>query len=61
MTQEEILKKHEDCVSGCIKEEDCSCPATDCPLHQKCWACVEWHRDHAKNPLPNCLREAESA
>jgi hypothetical protein len=56
MTQAEILKKHEKLVSGAIAPEACTCPAKDCPAHQKCWACVEFHRDYAKKPLPHCLR-----
>lgn len=59
MTQEEIKEKYAGCVTGCIPEENCSCPNEDCPLHQQCWSCVEWHRDHAGTPLPHCLRDIE--
>ena len=35
---------------------DCPCPGA-CRLHGRCAACVAWHRDHARWPLPYCLRE----
>ena len=35
--------------------KECTCPA-DCRLHGNCAACVAWHRDHARGPLPHCLR-----
>lgn len=38
--------------------KECAC-AGGCPLNGNCAACVAWHRDHARNPLPYCLRDQE--
>ena len=40
-------------------DKHCTCPSTTCPVLGICCACVAWHRDHAYNPLPHCLRNLE--
>lgn len=51
--QETVRRHYEDLPAGA----ECTCLATRCPLHGNCRACVAWHRDHARKPLPHCLRK----
>ena len=53
---QERLRAHfaADGGSGGI-EAACPCPGA-CLLHGRCAACMAWHRDHARWPLPYCLR-----
>ena len=53
--QGKLREKYKDVALLCKVGEKCTCPGA-CPLHGNCAACVAWHRDHAMNPLPNCLR-----
>lgn len=52
-TQMELLDQYE----GKAPAEECTCPGEGCPLRGNCRVCVAWHRDHAKKPLPHCLRD----
>ena len=61
LTRDIQLRLGEEYVA-CGNVEDvgksCPCPGA-CPLHGNCAACVAWHRDHARTPLPCCLRSLQ--
>jgi len=59
LTQDGLLEKYGPCFADGRGREACSCPANACPLHGMCCACVTWHREHGKKPLPHCLRALE--
>ena len=51
--EEELLKRFGPCaIQEKIKEDDCARKGL-------CCACVAWHRDHGKKPLPYCLRDLD--
>ena len=56
--QEELLERHAQCSDPAMMRELCPCPG-ECPLKGRCCACVAWHRDHGKKPLPHCLRDLD--
>ena len=58
--QDDLLLQYQGpCPAVDTIEAHCTCPTTACPLHGRCCACVAWHRDHARKPLPHCLRELD--
>jgi len=55
--QQRLRETYEACC-GTLEQtgSQCLCPGENCPLHGRCAACIAWHRDHARQPLPHCLR-----
>ena len=59
LSKEDLKQKYSGCPNTSVIADKCTCKNETCVIKALCCACIEFHRDYSKTPLPHCIRELD--